>query len=70
MYKKGDDIIYSHEIERLLKIKHNILTTSEYLEILSTSPQINHIKYEDNYFKIETDDKYKFKVFVKSRTKS
>lgn len=62
--------MYSQEIDDLLKIKQNILSVSEYFEILSTSPQINHVKYENDYYTIETDDRYKFKVYVKSRTKS
>lgn len=61
--------MYSHEIEELLKIKENILSTSEYLEILSTSPQVNHVKFKNGCYVIETDDKYKFKVHVKSRVK-
>lgn len=59
--------MYSHEIEWLVKIKQNELTIAEYLNILSSSPQINHVKYENDYYTIETDDKYKFKVKVKSR---
>lgn len=62
--------MYSWEIDRLLKIKQNVISIGEYFEILSTSPQINHVKYENDYYTIETDDKYKFKVYVKSRTKS
>lgn len=62
--------MYSHEIEQLLKIKQNIISVSEYLEILSTSPQINYIKYDNGGYQINTDDNYKFKVYVKSRTKS
>lgn len=61
--------MYSHEIEELLKIKQNILSISEYLEILSTSPQVNHVKYNNGCYEIETDDRYKFRVHVKSRIK-
>ena len=59
--------MYSHEIEWLVKIKQNELTIAEYLNILSSSPQINHVKYENDYYTIETDDRYKFKVKVKTR---
>ena len=59
--------MYSHEIEELLKIKQNVLSIAEYLEILSTSPQINHVKYNNGCYEIETDDRYKFRVHVKSR---
>lgn len=62
--------MYSQEIDDLLKIKQNILSVSEYFEILATSPQINHVKYDNDYYIIETDDRYKFKVKVKSRLKS
>ena len=60
--------MYSYEIERLLKIKQYIISCSDYAEILTTSPQINHIKYEqnDDTFEINTDDKYNFKFKVKS----
>ena len=59
--------MYSHEIDRLLKIKQNIISTSEYFEILSTSPQIDHIKYNQQEDKIEIDtkDNYHFKIKVK-----
>ena len=61
--------MYSWEIDRLLKIKQNIISISEYFEIISTSPQINHIKYDayQNETIIHTDDKYEFKVKVKSK---
>ena len=59
--------IYSWEIDRLLKIKQNVISIGEYFEILSTSPQINHVKYDNDYYIIETDDKYNFKVKIKTR---
>lgn len=62
--------MYSWEIERLLKIKQNILSTSEYLEMMSSSPQISHVKYDNGCYNIETEDGYKFRVHVKSRVKS
>lgn len=62
--------MYSKEIENLLKIKQNVISTSEYFEILNTSPQINHVKYDNGCYQIETDDRYKFKVKVKSRLNS
>lgn len=59
--------MYSHEIDRLLKIKQNIITYADYLDILTTSPQINHIKYNsyDDIMEIKTDDNYKFKIKIK-----
>ena len=61
--------MYSHEIKELLEIKKNLLEVEEYLYILKTSPQINHIKYEshNDTFSIKTDDRYDFKFKVKSR---
>ena len=61
--------MYSYEIENLLKIKHNILTIAEYLEILSTSPQINHVRYDNGTYEINTEDNYNFKVHVKTYIK-
>ena len=60
--------MFSWEIDRLIKIKQDVITCSEYLEILSTSPQINHIKYDayEDKVEINTNDDYHFKVKVKS----
>lgn len=60
--------MYSHEIERLLKIKQYIISYNEYADILVTSPQINYVKYEqkDDTFNIKTEDRYDFKFKVKS----
>ena len=62
--------MYSHEIQELLKIKQNVISVSEYLEILSTSPQINHVKFDNGGYQINTDDNYEFKVKVKTRLPS
>lgn len=51
--------MYSYEIERLLKIKDNLVTLKEYIKICD-SEQIDHIKYEKNKFKIWTNDEYYF----------
>lgn len=37
--------MYSNEIEQLLKFKNFLLTAKEYIKIIETSPQIDHIKY-------------------------
>ena len=62
--------MYSHEIDRLIKIRQNIISCAEYFEILSTSPQINYVKYDpfENNFKIKTEDKYEFKIKVKQKS--
>ena len=62
--------MYSWEIDQLLKIKHYIISVSEYCEIVSSSPQINDVKYENGMFKLTTDDKYEFKVKVKTKINS
>lgn len=60
--------MYSHEIERLLKIKQYILSYNDYANIITTSPQINNVKYnkDNDTFEIKTDDRYNFKFKVKS----
>lgn len=59
--------MYSHEIERLLKIKNYIINNEDYLNILLSSPQINFIEYNgyDDKIHIKTDDRYDFKTKVK-----
>ena len=61
--------MYSHEIERLLKIRNYVISTSEYFEILSTSPQITNVKYDtgNDTIQIKTEDSYDFKIKVKRR---
>ena len=39
--------MYSEEIKYLLQLRNELITINEYIKIVSTSPQINHIKYED-----------------------
>ena len=58
--------MYSHEIEQLLKLRNYIISSSEYFEILSTSPQINNVKYNtsNGSTEIKTDDRYAFKVRI------
>ena len=53
--------MYSHEIKELLKIKKNIVSVKDYMNIVS-SPQIDHIKYVDGMFNIWTTDGYKFEL--------
>lgn len=56
--------MYSHEIEELLKLRNYLISVKEYLRILETSPQINHIKYENDEFICWTTDNYKFVLKV------
>lgn len=57
--------MYSEEIKQLLQLKNELITVKEYLNIITTSPQINCIKYYDNNFYLFTDDNYKFKLKIK-----
>ena len=63
--------MYSHEIERLVKLRNYLLDSDEYARIsdIKENPQITHIKYEpyDNTFQMDTKDNYhfKFKVYKK-----
>lgn len=56
--------MYSHEIEQLLKIRNNLVSIKEYMDICS-SPQVNHIFYENDEFTIWTTDNYKFVLKIK-----
>lgn len=51
--------MYSYEIENLLKLKSYLVSIQEYLDIVK-SPQIDHIKYENDAFNIWTNDNYNF----------
>jgi hypothetical protein len=56
--------MYSYEIEKLLKIRQNLVSIQEYLEIVK-SPQIDHIKYENDTFFLWSSDGYSFKLKIK-----
>ena len=56
--------MYSYEIENLLKIRNNLVSIKEYIEIVS-SPQVDHIKYENDMFYLWTTDNYKFVLKIK-----
>lgn len=61
--------MYSHEIQQLLELKNYLINHIEYLNILNTSPQINHVEYnkqQDEYEMWTTDNYYfKYKVYLK-----
>ena len=63
--------MYSHEIEQLLKIRNYLISSQEYLNIMKTSPQINHVKYNpySNDFETWTSDSYYFKYKVYRKDK-
>lgn len=51
--------MYTYEIEQLLRLKNNLITYKEFLEITRNSPQIDHIKYnpyQDNIEMWSTDN--------------
>ena len=59
--------MFSWEIDKILKENNFAINAETYIQIISTSSQINHIKYQafGDYFELWTDDRYewKFKVF-------
>ena len=59
--------MYSWEIGNVMKQNNYVLSTNTYINICSTSTQINHIRYEasGDYFEICTDDSYYWKFQVK-----
>jgi len=61
--------MYSHEIQQLLELKNYLINHIEYLNILNTSPQINHVEYNQQLDEYEmwTNDNYyfKYKVYLK-----
>lgn len=56
--------MYSHEIEELLRVRNNLVSIKEYLKIIK-SPQIDHIKYENDTFFLWSNDGYSFKLKIK-----
>lgn len=61
----------SNEIEELLKLKNDILEVKDYIDIITTSPQIIRINYnhDENSFDLLTSDNYKFKIKIKKPCK-
>ena len=56
--------MYSWEIAKLLKIRYNLVSIKEYIQIVS-SPQVDHVKYENDDFKIWTNDGYTFTLKIR-----
>ena len=56
--------MYSEEIANLLKMRYNLVSIKEYLQI-AESPQVDHIKYENEEFKIYTTDGYAFTLKIR-----
>ena len=56
--------MYSEEIAKLLKLRQNLVSVQEYYKI-AKSPQIDHIKYENDTFFLWSNDGYSFKLKIK-----
>lgn len=56
--------MYSEEIKRLIEARNYYVSVKEYLMIIK-SPQINHIKYENQMFNVWTKEGYYFKFKIK-----
>jgi hypothetical protein len=56
--------MYSYEIAKLLKLRYNLVSIREYIQIVS-SPQVDHVKYENDEFKVWTNDGYTFSLKIK-----
>lgn len=56
--------MYSEEIKNLLELKNYYIEVKEYLKIIN-SPQVDHIKYENQSFNVWTKDGYYFKFKLK-----
>lgn len=56
--------MYSHEIEKLLELRNNLVSVKEYIEIIK-SPQVDHIVYKGQLFHIYTTDGYQFVLKIK-----
>lgn len=61
--------MYSHEIQQLLELKNYVLELKEYIEVIRTSPQIDHIKYENDQFIFDTTDNFHLKFKIKEINK-
>lgn len=62
--------MYSYEIEQLMQLKKFLIDIKDYIEIVKTSPQIDHIIYKNNNFEMYTNDYYKFKFKIKEIKKN
>lgn len=56
--------MYSEEIKNLIELRNYYISVKEYLMVIK-SPQIDHIKYENQNFNIWTKDGYYFKFKLK-----
>lgn len=61
--------MYSKEIQELINLRQQVITLQDYINIIQTSPQIDHILYNQDHFEMYTDDYYKFKFKIKEMKK-
>ena len=57
--------MYSWEIEQLIELKNHLIEIQDYIKIIKTSPQVDHILYNQDHFEMFTNDYYKFKFKIK-----
>ena len=62
-------IMYSYEIDSIMKQNDYIISANTYINICSTSPQIIRTHYDafGDYFEIWTEDRYYWKFMVKRK---
>ena len=62
--------MYSYEIQQLIELKNNLLDIKDYIEIIKTSPQVDHILYKNQNFHMFTTDDYHFSFKIKQINKT
>jgi hypothetical protein len=62
--------MYSQEIQELINLKQQVITIQDYINIIQTSPQVDHILYNNDHFEMFTDDGYGFKFKIKEIKKT
>ena len=62
--------MYSHEIEKLLKMKNYLINVQDYIKIVESS-QVNEVDYKgSNEFNVSTNDGYSFSFKIVYNTKN
>ena len=62
--------MYSWEIQELVELKNYIITIQDYINIIQTSPLVDHVLYNQDHFEMFTEDNYKFKFKIKEIKKT
>lgn len=57
--------MYSKEIQELINLRQQVITHQDYINIIQTSPQVDHVLYNQDHFEMFTDDGYAFKFKIK-----